>query len=1858
MANITRNFSAGRMNKTYDERIVPDGEYIDAMNIRMGSTENAEIGVIENTKGNTALTDLMYPVTGDYISTDALCIGAYSDSSTDTIYWFIHDSSFTVGEPGLLDMIVSFNVLSNILTYHVVSIDDGTGFATTLNFNPSNLITGVDKIGNMLFFTDNYNPPRFIDVTKSYALPNAFNIDYNGDPDLLKESLLVVKRPPAQSPTVQLINQGNENNYLDERFISFAYRYKYANGEYSATSQWSDIAFSPNTFEFSPESYMNEGMTNRYNAAVVTCETGGSLVVGIDLLFKQANNNIIKVIEKLDKDLLGIPDNSFYSFTFNNSKIFTVLPDSEILRLYDNVPRFAKAQTIMGNRLMYGNYIDGYNLIDKFGNPTRLEYSTKLISNSIGFETLITETLNGAYPIITPTIGVPDSVLRVVLVGVPLTAGSSLNIDMTIEGVLLTGFASPQAPTDISFSFTLPTDYPSVYAMVTSAEFQNAIGTAFNILPVYSPIVGDNTSCDGITFTDSLNCIIQDTVTNTSTSVEYEKYESGVTAVNQPIALLDVSPTNGYFSIQLLAMKYVDNPAAITDSTYSFFTIIDSKAYFQKSSSPRSLHSNRGYEIGIVYMDEFNRSTTALVSPYNTEHVPCAFSVNQNSITVNIPTSQRAPFWAKRYKFVCKADAENYETIYSNIFFHEAGSSDVYFLLEGENMRKVEEGARYIVKRDSSGPILGCVYATVLEKKAQQEGFITTSSGAVPPAGVYMKMSPENFQVYTPANAIINPGSITTNENNSGDYPLQDYPMNIETAPGVWTDYTVPAGSIIQMKFKFQRLGAGDGNNSCERRIYTNNVTLVSSANYDNMYDWWIGDNVAAVLNEGTQDVGGSGNCPILNTFYSGFGIPSGDVCNNKYQFYRYANNQLVLKITGTQRCPGATGAERRRSSITTKITVFRADSLMVFETLPSDTLPDVFFENNLSFPIDSNGNHLSNGDQGDISQNIASDIPGTIRTGFFNCFSFGNGVESYKVRDSLVGKTFNLGERVTTVASQDYKEARRFADITYSGVYNQETNVNRLNEFNLGLLNFKNLETSFGDIQVLDGRETDILVLQEDKVSYVLAGKNLLSDAGAGSALTSVPEVLGTQIARVEKYGISFNPESYVQWGYDRFFTDVKRGAVIQLKGDSVSQDQLAVISEANMRTWFRDEFINSSNTQKLGGYDPYMNEYVLSSNERQLPGNPQCLACGISQTFSISLEEGGKADLANFCVDLGSAVGNTTVSWSVLNISEGASFSVNVSYNSNSYVVEDTNISGDIEFNKNSISETNAGIVITANNGNVVLSVMAKCPVVDEVTIIEVVITSNQNSSETIHTQYRYVDGAYIGPLQSDAVVFQTGTDPVVSRYNSVIGPAGSGSIPPQGSTLIFGTNKITPDTYDFNPLGNKLRYLRTTTYYPNTSMGIADLLAASAVASPITGGPTQYQASFTVPPTVDGNFLYLVWDLRNSGISNLCYVPYPATEEELKALCCDCSICNEACVAYTFVNLDEANPAEVYFPLGLCGSSTPATVTFGPGESGRVCVNNQEYYVTSGNVTVSLFECGCTACLDDCHQFSVWSNDGATLNYIDCSTGLSTVHVMDPQSSFVACTPIAETINVSVGTAEVFLTNDCGCCNSDCITWQVENTATGPLSFEMRGCDNVMYTYTLQALETIQFCGIVGAAPVNANVSKLIFSIVSSCGCSIPYPCTQIQAIHTESGSEITAIPPAQDFFPAVWQGVDWGTNGGINYFGRFRNVNNLPSDPTGLTTGVSYYVTIEVSSAFPREIGLWFGRLNTNVGGTPDLTLPPNQLSISAWLTWNPFNESGGTGVKGWFGKIGSNLPNGSGYNGTVTINVFTGTCGAP
>jgi len=1553
MANIQRNFIAGRMNKSVDERLVPNGEYIDALNIRMGSTEGSEIGVLENSKGNTQLTTLQYD--GTPLSANARCIGAFDDGANETMYWFIHDSTFPFGQQteGKLDMVVSYNVNTTVVVYHLISINDGGGVNTTLNFNPEYLITGVNKVEDLLFFTDNLNQPREINVKRGYSQPDALGVD-----GFAYDDILVIKRPPSAAPEVALVTTSPNETFLEERFICFAYRYKYADDEYSATSQWTDPAFVPRDFSFERDSMLNEGMVNEFNQAEVTYNTGGPLVKGIDILFKEADSPTIKIIEKIDKAKAGLTDNAEESFTFTNSKIFTILPESEILRLYDSVPLLSKAQTVMGNRLMYGNYTEGFDLIDNDGNDVMFDYTTS--QNS---DLLITDDIEGTLSAGTYTINgtvTPDDTLVSFEfpLSVELKAGATLTFSFNFSHDSWSG-TPPPVPTEtngndniLEFSFPLTRDYVSVYDLWLSDEWQEAIGISLpggNIQPMA-------TAEDGTTLTDLYNTIFADILNGA-----YEKYQSGISAIEQAI-ITTASAGSGIITFQFPAIQYQDNITAANVYT-EYLSVVNPTIEYLSTGNQKSLHSNRGYEIGIVYMDEFNRSTTALVSENNTEHFPCSTCGTANSIDVTIPTTQLAPFWAKKYKFAIKPDRETYETIYSNLYFTEPGSKDTYFLLEGENAAKITDGQRLILKRDQRGPASSCIYPTVLEKEAKEEGFIEVPSKDNPdidlpiPSGVYMKIDSTDFSVESSDDSIIGPRTDRSQGEFADTAPKVLVNLSLAdgtTPPITYSDFDIPIGSTIVLHYQNLRIGKG----GCPRREYQLDKVYTASANYDNMYDWFVGDNIALTLNDGVLNSGQT-NVFINPTPGTPTEVPKRlDVYNamkpklttNFWQFFRTTDdNILYLTTTGTFGC-GGRGWEKV-SDLTTTVTVYRADETVVFESEPLDASPDIWYESSQSFGIVEGtnkcrielgvataeptaiafnyldldgrsqqivlqpgtalfvngicgsataspttpptlpvtifdtalaaGTHLGNVQD----QVLSSSTPAICETNFFNCFTFGNGVESYKIRDSAIGKPFALGNRVTSTQANEVEQVNRFADITYSGTYSDESNVNRLNEFNRGLLNFKPLEESFGPVEILFGRETDVLILQEDKISYILAsGKNLLSDAAGGSTLTSVPQVLGTQIARIEEFGISNNPESFAQWGPDKYFTDAKRGAVLKLTGASGPSDSLEIISQNGMRTWFRDLFLVSMDKQKLGGFDPYMNEYVITANQQDLPAQIECVDCNISQTVTITPETP-----YNRCFELGAAIGETIMGWgaSIINQGDVLDYDVIITYNGNvTQILGSSSGTGTLIFQKDTINVTEVTIQILSRvpmNINFTVG----CPLSETISIVEVCVTSPNEEGLQVHNQHRFVDGTYTSPLTSNQVKFGTDVgNPVVSYYDVTTGPQGVGAIPPNGASMTLTFNKLSGDSATFDTATNDFKFLRSSTNYPNTQASIATLLAAATSMTTDTGGaPNTYTGTFTVPNGSNGDFLYLIYDYRKPNNVNLCF------GADLESSCCGC-------------------------------------------------------------------------------------------------------------------------------------------------------------------------------------------------------------------------------------------------------------------------------------------------------------------------------------------------------------------------------
>ena len=100
--------------------------------------------------------------------------------------------------------------------------------------------------------------------------------------------------------------------------------------------------------------------------------------------------------------------------------------------------------------------------------------------------------------------------------------------------------------------------------------------------------------------------------------------------------------------------------------------------------------------------------------------------------------------------------------------------------MQGENARKVEEGDRYIVKKDMSGALSSCTYVTVLEKVVLSSEDLTDPNS---PAGVYMVIDPTGLNLTLPPNTFINVP--TLNADTDGNANSRAYiflPLNFPTS--------------------------------------------------------------------------------------------------------------------------------------------------------------------------------------------------------------------------------------------------------------------------------------------------------------------------------------------------------------------------------------------------------------------------------------------------------------------------------------------------------------------------------------------------------------------------------------------------------------------------------------------------------------------------------------------------------------------------------------------------------------------------------------------------------------------------------------------------------------------------------------------------------------------------------------------------------------------------------------------------------------------------------------------------------------------------------------------------------------------
>jgi hypothetical protein len=182
MAEIKNSFISSKMNKDLDDRLIPNDQYRDALNIEVGKSEANNIGVLQNVYGNermplTTNTEFIPGTTTinpNYIP-GLECIGFFMDNQNNRIFQFLTDyedeipNEITYPPEGKTIRIVVYN-LSDPVSYVILVEGLFLNFAKNTQFR----ITGVNLVEGLLFWTDNRNQPRKINV--NLANPNNLTI--------------------------------------------------------------------------------------------------------------------------------------------------------------------------------------------------------------------------------------------------------------------------------------------------------------------------------------------------------------------------------------------------------------------------------------------------------------------------------------------------------------------------------------------------------------------------------------------------------------------------------------------------------------------------------------------------------------------------------------------------------------------------------------------------------------------------------------------------------------------------------------------------------------------------------------------------------------------------------------------------------------------------------------------------------------------------------------------------------------------------------------------------------------------------------------------------------------------------------------------------------------------------------------------------------------------------------------------------------------------------------------------------------------------------------------------------------------------------------------------------------------------------------------------------------------------------------------------------------------------------------------------------------------------------------------------------------------------------------------------------
>ena len=1210
MPKLQHNFVQGKMNKDLDERLVPNGQYRDALNIQVSTSEGSDVGAIENVLGNTKQNKKTASLNWDanFGLTSPECIGVAKDTLNNKLYWFITASNG--------DAILEYDQSTGFIVPVIVD----TRTTSILNFSTSYNITGINILDDMLFWTDNNNEPRKINLsdykTAAATSVGASATSLSGSSktteiysrDFKASDITVIKPAPKQAVSISAVSTASDAVGYDgegevdgvgtgiqpvqvDADFTDANDFVLTSGDTISIGWSQDQAVGPLS-EFNNKDVILTHEATRSDGTKIKYEVIGTLssLLGISVGAKTFYTNATLTI------ISATPDIPSTVLTYD----MILLEDEPIFK--NNFPRFSYRW----------KYVDGeYSTYAPFSKaafvPGKFEYEPE----------------NGF------NLGMDDNIRKITLT-FPTDTYALAPKDVTEIEILYKGVDS----NNVYVLDSHKTASGSLSTFVIKKDLLGPVVESLQLLRLYDDV--------------PRKALAQEIIGN---RVVYGNY--------------------------LHNYPFDDSGLVITGNVNSTAFTAD-----EKYKGLESVKTDRTYQIGVSFLDEFNRESPVFTTKDAAVKLTAKDAEKKNALQASLAITN-APDWAEYYKYYVKDPAPEYYNVILDRYYN-SDDGNIWLSFPSPERNKIREGDYIILKKqhgtnnrvyinnkykvldiqneapdfikrtnqatalaeleivdvsaDVSGKVLKFTGPTVANAEyfvnslkggntiqfrskdgiktsevykianggpmgdaqgsnaktykielangtglTDNDGWITSlTDGSEVEALVYDQTSellPEfqgKFFVKVPVNPSFN--------TDIADGQKASEIVNVlRSVDGITARHTVASGDVTQkLAYGGATTDAGeagsgpdDGTNSFELHLY------IDRAEDDDL------STIRIFPDRETQETFNAIKKGVRIRFRNADGNTGKtylvtNVTEPATNPYSHNNNSydftfMKKTITVDRNFDDNLGADPDELQIveSTLGSVNAVPNPAVFETQLLELADlDIYYEATDALEVGSNGANLGN----------------TVTLDFKNCYTFGNGVESNRIRDDFNAPQKGKGVRVSTTLQTPYDEERLPASLIYSGIVNSRAGVNNSNQFTTAIDITKDLPNTYGGIQKLHARDTDLITLCEDKCFRVLANKDALFNADGNTNVTSSNNVLGQTIPYAGEFGISKNPETFASYGFRTYFTDKSRGTVLRLSADGLTE-----IAEAGMSDYFEDKFKSHSGAI-IGSYDEASGTYNIS--------------------------------------------------------------------------------------------------------------------------------------------------------------------------------------------------------------------------------------------------------------------------------------------------------------------------------------------------------------------------------------------------------------------------------------------------------------------------------------------------------------------------------------------------------------------------------------------------------------------------------------------------------------------------------------